>query len=67
MSLHCRMQPVNRQAPVQRVAQVPHVHAHTRVVRGDFLRDLGKCVYESGLRSRVEGRERVLQGGTKRV
>jgi len=54
MTLHCRMQPVDRQALVQRVPQIPHVHANAGVVSGDLLCDLSKRVYESGRRSHAE-------------
>ena len=66
MSLYSRMQPVNRQPPVQRAPQVPHVYADTRVVRSDLLRYLGERVYDSGWRLHVHVREKVLRSGRER-
>jgi hypothetical protein len=60
MTLHGRMQPVNRQAPVQHVAQVPHVYPDTGVVLGDLLSNLGECVCESRWHLDAKGWERVL-------
>jgi len=61
MSLHSRMHPVNRQVPVQRAPQVPHVYADTRVVRSDLLRYLGERVYDGGWRLHVHVWGKVLR------
>ena len=65
MSLDCRVQPVNRQAPIQYVPQIPHVHSNTGVIRSHLLRDLCVRIRVTGWRLQAEVRERVLQRGKK--
>ena len=66
MTLDCRVQPVNRQAPIQCVPQVPYVHSNAGVIRRDLLRDLCERIRITRWRLQAEVRERVLQRGNKR-
>lgn len=60
MTFHGRMQPINRQSPVQHVAQVPHMYPDTGVVRGDLLSNLGKCFFKIRSHLDTEEWERAL-------
>ena len=61
MSLHRWMQPINRQAPIKCVLQVPHMHSNTGVVRSHLLCDLCKRVRVTRWRSQTKVREGALQ------
>jgi hypothetical protein len=61
MSLERRMQPVNRQAPIQYVPQIPHAHSDIGVVRSDLLHDLCQRVRVTGWALQAKVWERVLQ------